>query len=62
MYEWNTDGICLWSWLKVRYESDAKLDPLRRFHGDNIMSFKLNYGGLIGEYIDRFQYLAIIWG
>ena len=31
IHEGNMDGIRLWSWLKVRYESMAKLDPLRGF-------------------------------
>ena len=28
MYEGNKDDVDLWSWLKVRYESADKLDPL----------------------------------
>ena len=61
MHEGNTDGICLWSWLKVRYESAAKLDHLMHFYGEKIRSFNLKAGGSIGDCIDRFQGLAIIW-
>ena len=45
MHEGNTGGTCLWSWLKAIYESTAKLDPLRRFYGENIRSLKLKAGG-----------------
>ena len=29
IHEGDKDGVDFWSWLKVRYESAAKLDPLR---------------------------------
>ena len=54
-------GIRLWSWLKVRYESSAKLDPLRRLYRDNIWSLKLKASGLLVYYINRFQGLEILW-
>ena len=56
MYE-----FLLWSWIKVRYESESKLDPLKSFYGENIRSLKLKAGGLLVNYIDRFQGLAILW-
>ena len=34
--EGNMDGIILWSWLKVIFESTEKLDPLRRLHSENV--------------------------
>ena len=33
MHEGDKDGVELWSWIKLKYESAAKLDPLRRFMG-----------------------------
>ena len=61
MHEGNKDGVDLWSWTKVRYESAAKLDPLRRFYGDKIRSLKLKYSGSLGDYIKRFQGLEVLW-
>ena len=61
MHEWNKDGVNLWSWLKIKFENAAKLDPLQRFYVENIMSLKLKFGGLLGDYIKRFQGLAILW-
>ena len=51
----------LWSWLKLKYESAAKLDPLMRFYGEKIRSLKLKSGGSIGDFIKRLQELAILW-
>ena len=61
MNEWNKDGVDLWYWLKVRYESAYKLDSLRRLYGDKIRSLKLKYGGFLGNYIGQFQELDILW-
>ena len=61
MHEGDKYGVNLWSWLKVRYESAANLDPLRQFYGDNIRLLKLKSGGSLGDYIERFQGLAILW-
>ena len=61
MNEGNIDGIRLWSWLKVRYESASKLYPLRSFYWENIRSLKLKAGGSLVKYIDQFQGLEIIW-
>ena len=52
MHEVNIDGIRLWSWNKVRYDSAAKLDTLRRYYGDNIRSIKMKFSGLLVKYID----------
>ena len=54
MHEGNKDGVELWSFNKVRYESAAKLDPLRRFYGEKIRSLKLNPCRSLGNYIERF--------
>ena len=55
MHEGNKDGVDLWSWLKLKYESAAKLDPLMRFYGEKIRSLNLKSGGLLGDYIKPFQ-------
>ena len=55
------DGICLWYWLKVRYESAVKFDPMKRLYGEKIWLLKLKAGGSLVEYIVRFQGLAILW-
>ena len=47
IHEGNTDGILLWPWLKVRYESAAKLDLLSHLYGEKIRSLKLKAGGLL---------------
>ena len=61
MNEGNIDGVDLWYWIKVIYESAAKLDPLRRFYGEKIRLLKLKSGGSLGDYIKRFQGLEILW-
>ena len=61
MHEGNKDGLDLWSWLKVRYESADKLDPVRRLYGEKIRSLKIKSGGLLGDYIEQFQGLDILW-
>ena len=60
MLEGNMKDIFLWFRLKVRYESAAKLDPLKRLYRNNSWSLKLNAGVLLVEYIDQFQGLAIL--
>ena len=47
IHEGNMDRIRLWSWLKVRYESDTILDPLKMLYRDNIRSFKLKADGFL---------------
>ena len=56
-------GICIrfWSWLKVRYESAAKFDTLRKICRGGIQLLKLKAGRLLVKYIDQFQVFAIIW-
>ena len=41
MHKGNKYGVDLWSWLKVKYESAARLDPLKRFYGEKTRSLKL---------------------
>ena len=55
MYEGDKDGVDLWSWLKIKYDSAAKLDPLRRFYGEKTRSIKLKFGEFLGDYTERFQ-------
>ena len=61
IHEREKDGVGLWSWLKIKHESAAKLDPLRRFYGEKIRLLKLKSGGSLGNYIEQFQGLAILW-
>ena len=51
----------LWIWLKIKYESAAKLDPLRLYYAKKIRSLKLRANGSIHNYIDRFQGMTILW-
>ena len=60
MHEGSMNGICLWSWIKVIYESADKLDPLKILYAENIMSLKLKASELIIEYIEQFQGLKIL--
>ena len=61
IHEGEKDGVGLWSWLKIKHESAAKSDPLRRFYGEKISLLKLKSGGSLGNYIEQFQGLAILW-
>ena len=54
MLEGNINVIRIWLWLKVRYESAAKLEPLKRLCRENIIFLRLKVGGLLFEYIDFF--------
>ena len=51
MHEGNKYGVELWSCIKVKYESAAKLVPLGSFYGEKIRFLKLKSGGLFGNYI-----------
>ena len=61
MHEGDKDGVEIWLWMKIKYESAAKLDLLRIFYTDKIRSLKLRSNGSLHDYIDRFQGLAILW-
>ena len=60
MHEGEKDGVDLWLWLKIKYESAAKLDPLRLYYAEKIRSLKLRSNGSTQDYIDRFQGLEIL--
>ena len=47
--------------MRFKYESAAKLDPLKIFYVENIISLKLRSNGSLHIYIDRFQGLVILW-
>ena len=47
MHEGNKDGVDLWSWLKVKYESSAKLDLLRSFYGRKLVRLSLSPVGCL---------------
>ena len=61
MHEGDKDGVSLILWLKIKYESEAKIDPLRQFYSDKMRYLKLHVNSSIHDYIDRFQGLAILW-
>ena len=61
MHEGDKDGVKILLWMKIKYESAAKLDPLRVFYADKIRSLKLESNGSLHNYIDCFQGLAILW-
>ena len=60
MHKDDKDGVELLLWMKIKYESAAKLDPLRVFYADNTGSLKLRANCSLHDYIDRFQGLAIL--
>ena len=60
MLDRGVDRIRLWYWMKVRYYSTAKLEPLNFFYRDKIRSLKLKANVLLDEYVDRFQGLEIL--
>ena len=61
MDEGDKDGIALLLWMKIKYESVAKLDPLRIYYLEKMRSLKLWANGILHDYIDCFQVLAIMW-
>ena len=60
MHEGDKDGVESLLWMKIKYESAAKLDPLRFFYADKIRLLKICANGSLHDYIDRFQGLAIL--
>ena len=61
MHEGGMCGVALLLWMKVKYESEAKIDPLNSYYLDKLGCLKLRVGGSLHDYIDRFQGLAIFW-
>ena len=61
MHEGEKDGVDLWLWIKVKYESADKLDQLRLYYAEKIRSLKLRSNVSLHNYIDRFQGLEILW-
>ena len=47
--------------MKIKYESEAKIDPLNSYYHDKLRSLKLRVNGSLHDYIDKFQGLAILW-
>ena len=60
MHEVEKDGVDLWLWLKIKYESAATLYPFRIYYAEKISSLKLRSNGSLHDYIDWFQGLAIL--
>ena len=54
------DAIRLWGWMKVRYDSDVKLEPLKLFYEYNMGSLKLKVNGSFVGFFDLFHGLAIL--
>ena len=61
MHEGEKDGMDLWLWLKVKYESAAKLDLFSILYVENIRPLNLMSNGSLHDYTDRLQGLAILW-
>ena len=61
MHEGEEYGVNLWFWIKIKYESVAKLDPLRLYYAEKIRSLKLTANASLHNYIDWFQGLEILW-
>ena len=61
MHEGEKDGVELGLWMRIKYDSAAKMDPLRIFYAERIISIKLRSNGSLHDYIDRLQGLEILW-
>ena len=61
MHEGEKYGVELWFWLKIKYESVAKLDTLRLYNAEKIRSLKLTANASLHNYIDWFQGPEILW-
>ena len=61
MREGEKDSVDLWLWLKVKYESESILDPLRIYYAEKIRLLKLRANGSLHNYIDRLQGMTILW-
>ena len=51
-HEGEKDGVDLWLWLKVKYESADISDPLRIYYAEKIRPLKLRANGSLHNYID----------
>ena len=49
-----------WFWLKIKYESAAKLDPLRLYYAEKTRLLKLRANGILHDYIAQLQGMAIM--
>ena len=61
LHEGDKDGVELCIWMKIKYESATKLDPIKIFYADKIRLLRLRSNGSLHDYIDRLQGLAIMW-
>ena len=62
MDEGDKDDVALLLWMKIKYESTAKLDPLRIYYSDKMRSLKLRVNESLHDYIDRFHGLPSCGG
>ena len=51
MHEGEKDGVDLWLWHNVNYESAAISDPLSIYYAEKIMSLNLRANGSLHDYI-----------
>ena len=51
MHEGEKDVVKLWLWMRINYESAAKLDPLKIYYADKIRSLMLRSNGSLHDYI-----------
>ena len=61
MHEGEKDGVSLLLWMKIKYETKAKIDLIMQFYSDKLRCLKLRVNGSLHDYIDRFQGLSIVW-
>ena len=54
------DSISIWGWMKVRYDTSAKLEPLCNLFRGNICSINLMVNGSLIGFVDQFQGLEIM--
>ena len=60
MHKGGKCGVSLLLWMKIKYESEAKIDPLNSYYHDKLWALKLRVNGILHDYIDKFQGLAIL--
>ena len=54
------NGIRLWVWLKVRYKSTDKLEPLCSLYKEDMRLLNLKFNELLVSFVDWLQGLEIL--
>ena len=52
MNEGEKDGLSLLLWMKIKYEYEAKIYPLKKFYSYKLRSLKLRVNGNLHDYIE----------